>query len=122
LALVGERWSLLVVRELGFGVRRFNDIQRNTGAPREMLTARLRKLEEAGIVSRTAYSEHPPRYDYELTEAGRALAPVLRSLRRWGEQFATPGPEVQPPRPRSGTSAESTTSAGDGTTTETGTP
>jgi DNA-binding HxlR family transcriptional regulator len=84
-------WSLLVLREVGLGVRRFNDIQRNTGAPRQMLTARLRKLEEAGILTRSQYSEHPPRYDYELTVAGRALIPVLHSLRTWGEQFATPG-------------------------------
>ena len=78
------------MREVGFGVRRFNDIQRNTGAPREMLTARLRSLEEAGILTRNRYSEHPPRYDYELTEAGRALIPILRDLRTWGERFATP--------------------------------
>jgi DNA-binding HxlR family transcriptional regulator len=90
LELVGERWSLLVVREVGLGVKRFNDIQRNTGAPREMLTARLRKLEEAAILTRSQYSEHPPRYDYQLTEAGRALVPVLRGLRRWGERFAPP--------------------------------
>jgi DNA-binding HxlR family transcriptional regulator len=92
LELVGERWSLLVVREVGLGVRRFNDIQRNTGAPREMLTARLRRLEEAGVLTRSQYSEHPPRYDYELTEAGRALIPILHDLRTWGERFATPRP------------------------------
>jgi DNA-binding HxlR family transcriptional regulator len=90
LELVGERWSFLVVREVGLGVRRFNDIQRNTGSPREMLTARLRRLEEAGILTRSRYREHPPRYDYELTEAGRALIPILRDLRSWGERFDTP--------------------------------
>jgi DNA-binding HxlR family transcriptional regulator len=88
LELVGDRWSLLVVRELGFGVRRFTDIQRNTGAPREVLTARLRKLEQVGIVTRRPYSEHPPRHEYDLTPAGQALVPILRSLRAWGEQFA----------------------------------
>jgi DNA-binding HxlR family transcriptional regulator len=86
--LIGDRWSLLVVREIGFGVRRFTEIQRNTGAPREMLTARLRKLEEIGVITRQQYSEHPPRYDYTLTEAGQALVPVLRSLRQWGEKYA----------------------------------
>jgi DNA-binding HxlR family transcriptional regulator len=95
LELVGDRWSLLVVREAGLGVRRFNDIQRNTGAPRQMLTARLRKLEQAGILTRVKYSEHPPRYEYELTAAGQALIPVLRGLRAWGEQFATQ-PAQQP--------------------------
>jgi DNA-binding HxlR family transcriptional regulator len=90
LELIGDRWSLLIVREVAFGVRRFNDIQRNTGAPREMLTARLRKLEEVGVLTRTQYSEHPPRFEYGPTQAGRELAPILRSLRRWGERFATP--------------------------------
>jgi DNA-binding HxlR family transcriptional regulator len=92
LELIGDRWALLVVREIGFGVHRFTDIQRNTGAPREMLTARLRKLEDVGILTRTRYSEHPPRYEYTLTEAGRALVPVLRSLRRWGEKYAPSRP------------------------------
>jgi DNA-binding HxlR family transcriptional regulator len=90
LDLVGDRWSLLVVCEVAFGVRRFTDIQRNTGAPRATLTARLRKLEEVGVLTRTRYSAHPRRFKYGLTEAGRALAPILRSLRRWGERFATP--------------------------------
>jgi DNA-binding HxlR family transcriptional regulator len=90
LELVGDRWSLLVIREIGFGVTRFNDIQRLTGAPREMLSARLRKLEEAGVVTRARYREHPPRYEYQLSEAGQALLPVLTSLRTWGERYATP--------------------------------
>jgi DNA-binding HxlR family transcriptional regulator len=90
--LIGDRWSLLVVREIGFGVRRFTEIQRNTGAPREMLTARLRKLEESGVITRQQYSQHPPRYDYTLTEAGQALVPVLRSLRQWGERYAPSRP------------------------------
>jgi DNA-binding HxlR family transcriptional regulator len=90
--LVGDRWSLLVIREIGFGVRRFTEIQRNTGAPREMLTARLRKLEDSGVITRQQYSVHPPRYDYTLTEAGQALVPVLRSLRQWGEKYAPSRP------------------------------
>jgi len=94
LELVGDRWSLLVLRELGFGVRRFNDIRQNTGAPRETLSARLRKLEDAGVIARRRYSEHPPRDEYVLTEAGLAITPVLRSLREWGEQFATPLAQV----------------------------
>ncbi|WP_433278859.1 winged helix-turn-helix transcriptional regulator [Pseudonocardia xinjiangensis] len=90
LKFVGERWSLLVLRELGFGVHRFNDIQTNTGAPRETLALRLRKLEDAGLIERRQYSKHPPRDEYLLTAAGRDLAPVLRSLREWGERHATP--------------------------------
>ena len=90
LELIGERWSLLVLRELALGVTRFNDIRHNTGAPRETLTARLRALEDAGVIARRQYSAHPPRDEYLLTVAGEALIPVLRSLRKWGEQYATP--------------------------------
>jgi DNA-binding HxlR family transcriptional regulator len=88
LDLVGERYSLLILREIGFGVHRFNDIRHNTGAPRETLAIRLRKLEEVGVISRRRYSEHPPRDEYLLTEAGEALLPVLGQLREWGERFA----------------------------------
>jgi DNA-binding HxlR family transcriptional regulator len=88
LELVGDRYALLILRELAFGVRRFSDIRRNTGAPRETLSARLRKLEDAGLIARRRYSEHPPRDEYVLTEAGSAITPVLQSLRRWGEQYA----------------------------------
>ena len=88
LEIVGERYSFLILRELGFGVRRFNDIRHNTGAPRETLATRLRKLEEAGVIARRPYSTHPPRDEYLLTEAGEALLPVLRQLRAWGERYA----------------------------------
>jgi len=90
LGLVGERYSLLVLRELSFGVHRFNDIRHNTGAPRETLAGRLRKLEDAGVIERRRYNEHPPRDEYVLTEAGTALVPVLRQLRIWGERYAIP--------------------------------
>jgi DNA-binding HxlR family transcriptional regulator len=88
LGLVGDRWALLVLRELGFGVHRFNEIQINTGAPRDSLATRLRDLEQAGLIARHRYNEHPPRDEYVLTEAGEALAPVLRELRTWGETYA----------------------------------
>jgi DNA-binding HxlR family transcriptional regulator len=94
LEIVGERYSLLVLRELGFGVTRFNDIRHNTGAPRETLATRLRKLEEAGVIERRRYSEHPPRDEYVLTEAGKALTPILGQLRRWGEEYANDGPST----------------------------
>jgi DNA-binding HxlR family transcriptional regulator len=94
LELIGDRWSLLVIRELEFGVHRFNDIQRLTGAPREALTARLRKLESVGVLQRRLYSSAPPRYEYELTPAGQQLRPVLAELRAWGERHA--GPLVHP--------------------------
>jgi len=95
LQLVGDRWALLAVRELGFGVTRFNDIQTRTGAPRATLAARLRELEQAGLVERRRYSARPPRDEYVLTEAGHDLGPVLRELRGWGERHAS-SPGVNP--------------------------
>jgi DNA-binding HxlR family transcriptional regulator len=88
LQVIGDRWALLTIRELSFGVSRFNDIRINTGAPRASLAARLRDLEDAGLVERRRYSPHPPRDEYVLTPAGRELGPVLRELRVWGERYA----------------------------------
>lgn len=90
LEVVGERWSLLVLRELDFGIHRFKDIQANTGAPRETLALRLRKLEEAGVIERRRYSDRPPRDEYVLTAAGEELLPVLGLLREWGARHVTP--------------------------------
>lgn len=96
LELIGDRWSLLVVREIGFEVHRFDQIRTRTGAPRQMLAARLRKLEEVGVVERRKYQDRPERYEYVLTEAGRALFPVLVDLRKWGERFAPSHPVRRP--------------------------
>jgi DNA-binding HxlR family transcriptional regulator len=95
LELVGDRWVLLTIRELGFGVTRFNEIQINTGAPRASLAARLRELEDAGLVERRRYSSHPPRDEYVLTPAGRDLDPVMRELRAWGERHASARPTAE---------------------------
>ena len=91
LAVVGERWSLLAMREVLLGVRRFDQIARNTGASRDILTTRLRKLEEAGLLERELYESHPPRYEYVLTETGQALHTVLLSLMDWGDRYVTKG-------------------------------
>ncbi len=90
LLLVGDRWSFHVIREIASGSRRFDAIQRHTGAPREMLTSRLRKLETAGVITRERYNERPPRYEYALTSAGEDLIPVMAALYAWGEKYATP--------------------------------
>ena len=90
LQLVGDRWALLALREVGFGVTRFNEMQVRTGAPRASLAARLRALEDGGLLERRRYSEHPPRDEYLLTEAGQALMPILGQLRAWGEKYASP--------------------------------
>jgi DNA-binding HxlR family transcriptional regulator len=95
LDILGERWSLLAIREIGYGVHRFARIAAYTGASRDMLADRLRKLESAGIVERRQYSEHPPRFEYHLTEAGRELFPVLLALREWGDKWAVDQPAIQ---------------------------
>jgi DNA-binding HxlR family transcriptional regulator len=91
LAVVGERWSLLALREVMLGVRRFDQIARNTGASRDILTTRLRSLETAGVLERRQYEAHPPRYEYVLTEAGQALNSVLLTLMQWGDRYVTEG-------------------------------
>lgn len=94
LDMIGEKWSLLALRELGYGVNRFNRIAAYTGASRDILADRLRKLEASGLVGRHQYSEHPPRYEYHLTQAGRELFPVTISLLTWGDKWAVDAPAV----------------------------
>jgi DNA-binding HxlR family transcriptional regulator len=86
LELIGEKWAILAIREVFLGNRRFDEMVRRTGAPRDTLAARLRGLVAAGILRREQYSEHPARYEYRLTAAGRDLYPVLLALMRWGDE------------------------------------
>jgi DNA-binding HxlR family transcriptional regulator len=95
LEIIGERWSLLAIREIGYGVHRFARIAAYTGASRDMLADRLRKLEAAGIIERRQYSEHPPRFEYHLTQAGRELFPVMLALRQWGDKWAVDKPAIE---------------------------
>lgn len=96
LEVVGERWSLLVLRSILLGHRRFDDIQRDLDITRSVLTARLRRLEHEGVIERRAYQTRPERFEYLLTEKGLELWPVLNHLRRWGDaHYATSdGPPV----------------------------
>jgi DNA-binding HxlR family transcriptional regulator len=97
LDVVGEWWSLLIVRDAFRGTTRFDDFQESLGLARSVLTARLRKLTDQGILERRAYCEHPPRYEYRLTDKGKALFPVITALMRWGDDWeAGPaGPPMQ---------------------------
>ena len=95
LDVVGDKWALLVVREVSFGNHRFSDILRGTGAPRERLSARLNELVDAGVLERRQYSETPPRSGYHLTEAGRDLIPVLQALLQWGDRWVADTPPVE---------------------------
>jgi DNA-binding HxlR family transcriptional regulator len=88
LEVVGERWALLVVREVGLGARRFNEIVAGTGAPRDRIASRLATLVEAGVLEKRQYQTGPPRYEYHLTESGVALLPVLEGLWAWGRDYA----------------------------------
>lgn len=88
LELVGQRWALLIVRELMLGATRFEDIVAGTGAPRDRVAARLKALERAGVIQRIRYQSAPPRFDYRLTGSGDALRPVLRALLAWGRDHA----------------------------------
>jgi DNA-binding HxlR family transcriptional regulator len=85
LAVVGHKWTLLIVQDLFDGPRRFTQIERSLGhANPKMITARLRALEAAGLVSRTVYAQVPPRVEYALTDRGHGLRPAIEALRHWG--------------------------------------
>ena len=91
LDVVGERWSLLILRDAFYGVRRFDDFQRDLGVARNVLTDRLNSLVDHGVLERHLYEERPPRYEYRLTEKGRELLPVVLAMMRWGDRWATDG-------------------------------
>jgi DNA-binding HxlR family transcriptional regulator len=100
LELIGEKWSLLVLRDVFSGVRRFDDLRRRTGAPRQVLAARLATLVEAGVLRRCPYQDpgQRTRFEYRLTAAGMDLYPVLVSLMRWGDRYLdqpTGGPNLE---------------------------
>ena len=84
LEIVGERWTLLIVRDLLNGPRKFQELAATVGAPPGQLSLRLKLLEETGIVSRRIYTEHPPRAEYTLTDRGLELRTVIRALSFWG--------------------------------------
>jgi len=85
--LVGDWWTPLVMREAFLGRRRFEDFQRSLGVPRAVLAKRLDRLVDEGLLSKVAYEEHPPRYEYRLTEKGRAFWDVLAAMWRWGTDW-----------------------------------
>ena len=107
LEVIGEWWSMLIVRDAFMGVTRFEDFQRRLGISRNILQQRLATLVDAGVLVRVPYSEHPPRDDYRLTDKGRDLWPVLTAMRQWGDTHAAPsGPPVQILHKACGTVAE----------------
>jgi DNA-binding HxlR family transcriptional regulator len=96
LEAVGEWWSMLIVRDAFLGVTRFDEFQQRLGISRNILNQRLTHLAGHGVLQKTRYSEHPPRYEYRLTAKGRDLWPVLTAMRQWGDTYAAPdGPPLQ---------------------------
>jgi DNA-binding HxlR family transcriptional regulator len=96
LELVGERWTILVLRDVFLGRRRFDQMQRSLGVARNVLAARLERLVGEGILEKVPYQERPPRHEYRLTDKGLDLWPVIVELLRWGDRHAAPaaGPPI----------------------------
>ena len=94
--VIGDWWTVLILRDVFLGVRRFDEIQDRLGVSRNVLAQRLDLLVEQEILERRPYQEHPRRYDYVLTPRGRDLWPVLTAMRQWGDTWAAPnGTPVQ---------------------------
>ncbi|HUR35747.1 MAG TPA: winged helix-turn-helix transcriptional regulator [Vicinamibacterales bacterium] len=93
LEILGERWTLLIVRDLLGGARRFQDLAASLGAPPGLLSRRLKLLEHSGVIARRIYSDHPPRAEYSLTERGAELRAVVRAFTIWGAKHL-PGERV----------------------------
>lgn len=94
LEVIGEWWTLLIVRDAMMGVRRFEDFQRSLGIARNVLSDRLRKLEEHGLIERRQYETRPPRHEYHLTDKGKSLGPVLLSIAQWGRDWLPDAPNM----------------------------
>jgi DNA-binding HxlR family transcriptional regulator len=96
LEVVGEWWTMLIVRDAFLGVTRFDEFQERLGISRNILNQRLAHLIGHGVLRKVLYNEHPPRYEYRLTAKGRDLWPVLTAMRQWGDQYAAhDGPPLQ---------------------------
>jgi len=93
LEVVGERWTLLIIRDIFLGIRRFEDLQRHLGVARNILQGRLERLVEEGILVKRPYQDRPPRSEYRLTEKGADLWPVLVAMLQWGDRHALEGDE-----------------------------
>ena len=92
LEIVGERWTLLIIRDVFLGIRRFDELQESLGVARNVLTDRLNRLVGEGVLERVPYSERPTRYEYRLTAKGRDLSVALSGLRQWGDRYLSERP------------------------------
>lgn len=88
LTLIGDKWKVLILRDLLPGKKRFGELKKSIGSvSQKVLTAQLRDMERSGLVNRTVYAEVPPRVEYSLTELGQSLKPILDALSAWGEEY-----------------------------------
>ena len=88
LTLIGDKWKVLILRDLMPGTKRFGELKKSVGnVSQKVLTAQLRTMEESGLVNRKVYAEVPPRVEYSLTELGKSLKPILDAMRNWGEAY-----------------------------------
>ena len=88
LLLIGDKWKVLILRDLMPGTKRFGELKKSIGSvSQKVLTAQLRDMEESGLLTRTVYAEVPPRVEYRLTDLGRSLEPILDAMRNWGEAY-----------------------------------
>ena len=88
LPLIGDKWKVLILRDLLPGTKRFGELKKSLGSvSQKVLTAQLRDMEECGLIERKVYAEVPPRVEYTLTETGYSLKPILDAMQRWGEQY-----------------------------------
>ena len=88
LTLIGDKWKVLILRDLLTGTKRFGELKKSVGnVSQKVLTAQLRAMEESGLLTRPVYAEVPPRVEYTLTELGESLKPILDSMWNWGEEY-----------------------------------
>ena len=87
LTLIGNKWKVLIIRDLLTGTKRFKELQRSVGCSQKVLTDNLRELESKGLVSRKVYPEVPPRVEYSMTKLGATLSPVLNAMAAWGDEY-----------------------------------
>ncbi len=88
LTLIGDKWKVLILRDLLLGTKRFGELKKSIGSvSQKVLTAQLRDMEKSGLLIRTVYAEVPPRVEYSLTELGESLKPILDAMRNWGENY-----------------------------------
>lgn len=87
LKMIGNKWKILIIRDLLTGIKRFKELQRSVGCSQKVLTENLRELENDGLINRQVYAEVPPRVEYSLSELGKTLAPVLGAMAQWGEYY-----------------------------------